>query len=116
MDISNTSYVHIYTISKADEPLAKRHSRKQGVSLKVLLTTGAQIAESLKWFQKQFPPNNSALNSSTLRTHASAALLVHIVTEQCTECFSNVGNTVLEERSKEMSLDADAEASSLMVD
>ncbi|GJX42165.1 hypothetical protein Tco_0257155 [Tanacetum coccineum] len=106
MDISTTPYVQIYTHLKAYEPHAKKTLKKQEQSTSIvdplayvahttspspqptaqspndaLMATMTQIANLLSGFQKQFPPTNNQLRtSSNSRTHATVHD-GHIVTE-----------------------------------
>ncbi|GKF50919.1 retrovirus-related pol polyprotein from transposon TNT 1-94, partial [Tanacetum coccineum] len=73
MDISTTPYVQIYTHLKAYEPHAKKTLKKQ------------EQYTSISGFQKQFPPTNNQLRtSSNSKTHAT-------VYER--KAPGNVGNT-----------------------
>ncbi|GJU90054.1 putative reverse transcriptase domain-containing protein [Tanacetum coccineum] len=75
MDISTTPYVQIYTHLKAYEPHAKKTLKKRQEHLQ------DNIANLLSGFQKQFPPTNNQLRtSSNSRTHATVHD-GHIVTE-----------------------------------
>ncbi|GJY67787.1 hypothetical protein Tco_0470769 [Tanacetum coccineum] len=112
MDISTTPYVQIYTHLKAYEPHAKKTLKKQEQSTilnltlispnDALMATMTQIANLLSGFQKQFPPTNNQLRtSSNSRTHAT----VHdgqIVTEP-------VQRMLLGRCIQERTLDSDAE-------
>ncbi|GKC08267.1 hypothetical protein Tco_0999877, partial [Tanacetum coccineum] len=95
MDISTTPYVQIYTHLKAYEPHAKKTLKKQEQSTipqptaqspnDALMATMTQIANLLSGFQKQFPPTNNQLRtSSNSRTHATVHD-GHIVTETSSE-------------------------------
>ncbi|GJT80404.1 putative ribonuclease H-like domain-containing protein [Tanacetum coccineum] len=101
MDISTTPYVQIYTHLKAYEPHAKKTLKKQEQSTSIVdplayvaHTTSAPIANLLSGFQKQFPPTNNQLRtSSNSRTHATVHD-GHIVTEPIQrKAPGNVGNT-----------------------
>ncbi|GJS56932.1 hypothetical protein Tco_0651716 [Tanacetum coccineum] len=89
MDISTTPYVQIYTHLKAYEPMPKRTRRNR---------SSLQIANLLSGFQKQFPPTNNQLRtSSNSRTHATVHD-GHIVTEPVQrKAPGNVGNTGVEQ-------------------
>ncbi|GKA35988.1 retrovirus-related pol polyprotein from transposon TNT 1-94 [Tanacetum coccineum] len=93
MDISTTPYVQIYTHLKAYEPHAKKTLKKQEQSTSIVDPL-AYIANLLSGFQKQFPPTNNQLRtSSNSRTHATVHD-GHIVTEPVQrKAPGNVGNT-----------------------
>ncbi|GJR89527.1 retrovirus-related pol polyprotein from transposon TNT 1-94 [Tanacetum coccineum] len=110
MDISTTPYVQIYTHLKAYEPHAKKTLKKQEQSTSIVdplayvaHTTSAPTLSSpstpspqptAHGFQKQFPPTNNQLRtSSNSRTHATVHD-GHIVTEPIQrKAPGNVGNT-----------------------
>ncbi|GJV78582.1 retrovirus-related pol polyprotein from transposon TNT 1-94 [Tanacetum coccineum] len=98
MDISTTPYVQIYTHLKAYEPHAKKTLKKQepltNLRMTPLMHYRHQIANLLSGFQKQFPPTNNQLRtSSNSRTHATVHD-GHIVTEPVQRMApGNVGNT-----------------------
>nr|GEW08907.1 hypothetical protein [Tanacetum cinerariifolium] len=96
-DISATTYVELYTYLKSYEPHAMKTLKKKEHN-DAMLATMNQIVNLLSGFQKQFPPTNNQLRtSSNSRSHVT----VHdgqIVTKTVQrKAPSNVGNTCTRE-------------------